>query len=142
MKIKSTKAFKEAVDAAFDTQERRDVTKRMYDTLRKDFDERHDTLCGYAVAHPEVFDAGESGNSREGATERVKYKLTAGEVLARIDGGSLSDKAWLNTLPDEYVRQKPELNKLAIKGANLTDEELAELGLCRVETQSMKLTAA
>ena len=31
---------------------------------------------------------------------------------------------------------------LAIKGANLTDGELAELGLRRAETQTMKLTAA
>ena len=141
MKIKSTKAFKAAVDAAFDTQESRDSTKREYDALRKNFDERHDTLCGYAAAHPEVFDPGGDGRSREGATERVRFKMTTGEALERIDGGALTDKAWLNTLPDEFVRQKPELNKLAIKGANLTDEELAALGLCRAETQTMKLTA-
>ena len=70
----------------------------------------------------------------------VEYK--GNEALERIDGGSISDKAWLNSLPDDYVRQKPELNKLAIKGANLTDEELAEIGLRRAETQTMKFTAA
>ena len=142
MKIRSTKAFKDAVDAAFDTQAKRDKKKREYDEQRKEFDERHDALCEYALGHPEVFDPGEGGRSREGSTDRVKYKMTSGEVLERIDGGSITDKAWLNSLPDDYVRQKPELNRLAIKGANLTDEELAELGLCRVETQSMKLTAA
>ena len=63
-------------------------------------------------------------------------------TFLRIDGGPLSDKAWLNSLPDDYVRQKPELNRLAIKGANLTDGELAELGLKRTETQTMKFTAA
>ena len=142
MKIRSTKAFKDAVDAAFDTQAKRDKKKREYDEQRKEFDERHDALCEYALGHPEVFDPGEGGRSREGSTDRVKYKMTSGEVLERIDGGSITDKAWLNSLPDDYVRQKTELNRLAIKGANLTDEELAELGLCRVETQSMKLTAA
>ena len=141
-KIRSTKAFKDAVDVAFDTQVKRDKRKREYDEQRKAFDERHDALCEYALDHPEVFDPGEDGRSREGSTDRVKYKLTSGEALERIDGGSLSDKAWLNSLPDDYVRQKPELNKLAIKGANLTDGELAEIGLRRAETQTMKFTAA
>ena len=40
------------------------------------------------------------------------------------------------------MRQKPELNRLAIKGANLTDGELAELGLRHAETQTMKFTSA
>ena len=141
-KIKSTKAFKDAVDVAFDTQVKRDRRKREYDELNRTFDERHDALCEYALGHPEVFDPGEGGKSRSGSTGRVKYKLTSGETLERIDGGSTSDKAWLSSLPDDYVRQKPELNRLAIKGANLTDEELAELGLRRAETQTMKLTAA
>ena len=142
MKIKSTKAFKDAVDIAFDTQKNRDRTKREYDEQRKAFDERHDALCEYALGHPEVFDAGEGGRSREGSTDHVRYKLTSGEVLERIDGGSISDRAWLNSLPDDYVRQKPELNRLALKGANLSDEELAELGLRRAETQTMRLVAA
>ena len=51
--------------------------------------------------------------------------MTNGETLERIDGGSLTDKNWLNTLPDEFVRQKPELNRLAIKGAQLDDDTLA-----------------
>ena len=51
------------------------------------------------------------------------------------------EKNWLNTLPDEFVRQKPELNRLAIKGAQLDDDTLAELGLKRVSTKNMKLTA-
>ena len=142
MKIKSTKAFKDAVDVAFDMQVKRDRRKREYDEQRKAFDERHDALCEYALGHPEVFDAGEGGRSREGSTDHVRYKLTSGEVLERIDGGSISDRAWLNSLPDDYVRQKPELNKLALKGANLSDEELAELGLRRAETQTMRLVAA
>ena len=140
-KIKSTKAFKNAVNEAFDTQTLRDKAKREYDALHRDFDEKHDTLCNYADEHPEVFDPGTCGRSREGSTDRVKFKLTTGEGLERIDGGSLTDKTWLNTLPDDYVRQKPELNRLAIKGANLSDEELAELGLCRTETRTMKLVA-
>ena len=142
MKIKSTKAFKDAVNEAFDTQESRDAAKRRYDELHRTFAERHDTLCVYALGHPEVFDLGIGGRTREGATDRVKFKLTSGEALERLDGGSLTDKTWLNSLPDDYVRQKPELNKLAIKGANLSDAELAELGLRRTETQNMKLTAA
>ena len=142
MKIRSTKAFKDAVNVAFDTQTNRDRRKHEYDDLSKAFDESHDALCAYALGHPEVFDPGEGGRSRSGSTDRVKYKLTSGETLERIDGGALSDKTWLNSLPDDYVRQKPELNKLAIKGANLTDAQLAELGLRRAETQSMKFTAA
>ena len=67
--------------------------------------------------------------------------MTNGETLERIDGGSITDKNWLNTLPDEFVRQKPELNRLAIKGAQLDDDTLAELGLKRVSTKNMKLTA-
>ena len=141
-KIRSTKAFKDAVNVAFDTQTTRDRRKHEYDDLSKAFDECHDTLCEYALGHPEVFDPGEGGRSRSGSTDRVKYKLTSGEALERIDGGSITDKAWLNSLPDDYVRQKPELNKLAIKGANLTDAQLAEIGLRRAETQSMKFTAA
>ena len=89
-KIKSTKAFKDAVDVAFDTQTKRDRKKREYDEQRKAFDERHDALCEYALGHPEVFDPGEDGRSREGSTDRVKYKLTSGETLERIDGGSIS----------------------------------------------------
>ena len=103
-RIRSTKAFKDAVDVAFDTQVKRDKRKREYDEQRKAFDERHDALCEYALDHPEVFDPGEGGKSREGSTDRVKYKLTSGETLERIDGGSISDKAWLNSLPDDYVR--------------------------------------
>ncbi len=53
-KIKSTKAFKDAVDVAFDTQTKRDRKKREYDEQRKAFDERHDALCEYALGHPEV----------------------------------------------------------------------------------------
>ena len=142
LKINSTKAFKAAVNDTSDVQSERDKTKRVLDDLRKEFDERHDILVDYALAHPEVFDGGESGRSREGSTDRVKYKLTTGEALARIDGGQLTDRSWLTSLPDEYVRTKLELNKIAIKGAGLTDEELAEiLGLKRVETQNMKFVA-
>ncbi len=142
MKIRSTKQFKDGINAAFDTQESRAAAKRQCDDLARDFDERHETLCKYAAEHPEVFDVGTGGKSHEGATDRVKYKMTPGETLERIDGGALTDRKWLNELPDEYVRQKPELNKYALKGANLTDEQLAELGLRRVETLNMKLTAA
>ena len=140
MKIKTTKAFKNAVNETFDTQELRDARRRDYEGLRKDFETRHDELCAYAAEHPEVFDLkGESGKQSEGTTERVRYKMTTGETLERIDGGALIDKTWLNSLPDEFVRQKPELNRLAIKGANLSDEALAELGLRRVTTRNMKL---
>ena len=51
-KIKSTKAFKDAVDVAFDTQTKRDRKKREYDEQRKAFDERHDALCEYALGVP------------------------------------------------------------------------------------------
>ena len=60
------------------TQKERDRKKREYDEQRKAFDERHDALCEYALGHPEVFDPGEGGRSREGSTGRVKYKLTSG----------------------------------------------------------------
>ena len=88
-----------------------------------------------------MFNGGDGGRTSEGTTERVRYRMTNGETLERIDGGSLTDKNWLNTLPDEFVRQKPELNRLAIKGAQLDDDTLAELGLKRVSTKNMKLTA-
>ena len=61
-RIKSTKAFKDAVDAAFDTQAKRDKKKHEYEEQRRDFDERHDALCEYALGHPEVFDPGEGGS--------------------------------------------------------------------------------
>ena len=140
-KIKSTKSFKAAVDETFDVQELRDEKKRQYEDLRKDFDSRHEGLCEYAREHPEVFTGGDGGRTSEGTTKRVRYRMTNGETLERIDGGSLTDKNWLNTLPDEFVRQKPELNRLAIKGAQLDDDTLAELGLKRVSTKNMKLTA-
>ena len=140
-KIKSTKSFKAAVDETFDVQELRDEKKRQYEDLRKDFDSRHEDLCEYASEHPEVFNGGDGGRTSEGTTERVRYRMTNGETLERIDGGSITDKNWLNTLPDEFVRQKPELNRLAIKGAQLDDDTLAELGLKRVSTKNMKLTA-
>ena len=139
MKINSAKAFREAVDSAFETQELRDARKLEYDALHKDFAERHDALCDYAEAHPEVFDEGECGRSREGTTDRVRYKMTTGEVLERIDGGRLTDEKWLKSLPARYVRNVPTLKKQALKDADLKEEELLALGLRRVVTRTMKL---
>ena len=85
MKIRSTKQFKDGINAAFDTQESRAAAKRQCDDLARDFDERHETLCKYAAEHPEVFDVGTGGKSHEGATDRVKYKMTPGETLERIE---------------------------------------------------------
>ena len=55
MKIKSTKAFKDAVDVAFDTQTKRDRKKREYDEQRKSGIPRCSTparTAGRAKARP------------------------------------------------------------------------------------------
>ncbi len=140
MKIKSTKAFKEAVNDAYDNQTNRDRAYREYEELRKLCDDQSLELAIYASKNPEVFDAGNSGRYPEGSTDRVKYKMTTGEALVRIKkDGSLNDQDWLDKLPKEYVRTKKELNRAAIKAADLSAEFLAEkLGLERVTTKNLK----
>jgi len=59
----------------------------------------------------------------------------------RADGGKLTDAEFLKSLPKKYIRAKLELNKAKIKADGLDGDALAELGLVRVATMSMKLKA-
>ena len=139
-KIKSTRQFKERVDAAFETQKTRDEAKACYDFQREEFKAQEEELCAYAAANPEVFE-GRDGVSGWGATDTVEYTMTNGTSVERADGGKLTDGEFLKTLPKKYIRVKFELNKAKIKADGLDAEKLAALGLVRVETVSMKLKA-
>ena len=141
MKIRSKKQFKERVDAAFETQKTRDEAKACYDFSREEFKAQEEELCAYAAANPDVFE-GRDGTSGWGATNAVEYTMTSGTTVERADGGKLTDIEFLNSLPKKYVRAKLEINKAKIKADALNNEALAALGLVRVETLSMKLTAA
>ena len=145
MKIKSTKAFKAKVDETFEVEKTRDELKRKYDASTKAFKSGHDELCEYAMAHEEVFEGTKQGASHVGRTGKVEYTFTISQPLARLDGGRLDDPKFLATIESidpSYVRVKKELNKLAIKGAGLSDQELAELGLWYAPTPNMKFKAA
>ncbi len=139
-KIKTTKQFKEQVDAAFTTMQTRDEAKACYDFQREEYKAAEEELCAYASGHHEVFE-GRDGVSGWGATERVEYVMSSGTALERIDGGKMSDCEFLKGLPKKYLRVKFELNKAKIKADGLDDGALAALGLVRVETMSMKLKA-
>ena len=45
MKIRSTRQFKERVDAAFETQKTRDEAKACYDFQREEFKAQEEELC-------------------------------------------------------------------------------------------------
>ncbi len=138
MKIKTKKQFKERVDAAFETQKTRDEAKACYDFSREEFKEQEEELCAYAAANPDVFE-GRDGASGWGATDTVEYTMTGGTTVERADGGKLTDGDFLKGLPKKYIRVKFELNKAKLKADALDNAALAELGLVRVETVSMKL---
>ena len=74
MKIKSTRQFKERVDAAFETQKTRDEAKACYDFQREEFKAQEEELCAYAAANPEVFE-GRDGVSEEQPVTNVKCKM-------------------------------------------------------------------
>ena len=139
-KIKTVKQFKERVDAAFETQRTRDEAKACWDFQREEFKSAEAELCAYAAENPEVFE-GRDGVSGWGATESVEYTMTNGVAIERSDGGKLTDGEFLKSLPKKYIRVKFELNKAKIKADGLDDGELAEMGLVRVGTVSMKLKA-
>jgi len=137
-KIKTTKQFKDGIDAAFETQKTRDEAKACYDFSRDEYKIAEEELCIYAAAHSEVFE-GRDGVSGWGQTEAVEYTMTNGSTIERIDGGKLTDGEFLKSVPKKYLRVKFELNKAKIKSEGLDADDLAELGLVRVETMSMKL---
>ena len=141
MKIRSTKAFKAKVDETFEVQNTRDKLKSEYDASTKAFKAGHDELCEYAMAHGEVFEGTKQGASYVGRTDKVEYTYTISKPLARLDGGRLDDPKFLAELESKnpsFVRVSKEINKLAIKGAGLSDTELAELGLWYAPTPNMK----
>ena len=137
-KIKTTKQFKDGINAAFETQKTRDEAKACYDFSRDEFKAAEEELCAYAAEHTEVF-SGRDGTSGWGETESVEYVMSNGTAIERADGGKLTDGDFLKTLPKKYLRVKFELNKAKIKADGLGGEKLAKLGLVRVETMSMKL---
>ena len=139
-KIKTIKAFKEGIDAAFETLKTRDEAKACYDYAREDYKAAEADLCAFAAANPAVFE-GRDGVSGWGATDTVEYTMTGGTTHERADGGRLSDVEFLKTLPKKYVRARLELNKAQLKADNLDPEELARMGLVRVTTMGMKLKA-
>ena len=139
-KIKNTKQFKEQVDAAFTTMQTRDEAKACYEFQREEYKTAEAELCAYANDHHEVFE-GTDGTSGWGATDTVEYVMSGGMTVERADGGKLTDREFLKGLPRKYVRVKFELNKAKIKADGLDAEDLAALGLVRVETVSMKLKA-
>lgn len=140
MKIKSTKQFKAKVDAAFETMKTRDDAKSCYELSRDEYKAAEEELCEYAAQNGEVFDETDEV-SGWGSTESVDYVMTNGNTIERADGGKISDRDFLETLPKKYLRVKLELNKAKIKSEGLGDEALAKLGLVRVKTMSMKLKA-
>ena len=139
-RIKSTRQFKERVDAAFETQKTRDEAKACYDYAREDYKAAEADLCALAAGNPAVFE-GRDGVSGWGQTDSVEYTMTNGTSVERADGGKLTDGEFLKSLPKKYIRVKFELNKAKIKADGLDAEDLAALGLVRVETVSMKLKA-
>ena len=140
MKIKTTKQFKNGVDSAFETMKTRDEAKACYDFARDEYRAAEEELCRYAAENPEVFD-GTDGTSGWGQTDSVEYTMSSGSTVERADGGKLSDADFLKSLPKKYIRAKLELNKAKIKADGLDADALAELGLVRVATMSMKLKA-
>jgi len=139
-KIKTTKQFKDGINAAFETQKTRDEAKACYDFSRDEYKLAEETLCAYAAEHREVFD-GQDGTGGWGSTESVEYVMSNGSTIERADGGKLTDGDFLQGLPKKYIRVKFELNKAKIKADGLDADALAELGLVRIATMSMKLKA-
>ena len=140
MSIKSTRQFKNGVDEAFETMKTRDEAKVCYDFARDEYAEAENELCQYAAENPEVFE-GTDGASGWGQTDSVEYTMSNGTTVERADGGKLTDAEFLKSLPKKYIRAKLELNKAKIKADGLDGDALAELGLVRVATMSMKLKA-
>ena len=140
MSIKSTRQFKNGVDEAFETMKTRDEAKACYDFARDEFKAAEEELCQYAAANPEVVE-GTDGTSGWGQTDSVEYTMSSGTTVERADGGKLTDAEFLKSLPKKYIRAKLELNKAKIKADGLDADALAELGLVRVATMSMKLKA-
>ena len=138
MKIKTKKQFKDGVDTAFETMKTRDEAKACYDFSREEYKTAEQELCAFAAANPNVFE-GRDGVSGWGSTEKVEYTMTGGTTVERADGGKLTDGDFLKGLPKKYIRVKFELNKAKLKADALDNAALAELGLVRVETVSMKL---
>ena len=139
-KIKTTKQFKEQVDAAFATMQTRDEAKACYEFQREEYKTTEAELCAYASEHREVFE-GTEGDSGWGSTDTVEYVMSGGVTVERADGGKLTDREFLQSLPKKYIRVKFELNKAKIKADGLDDADLASLGLVRVETLGLKLRA-
>ncbi len=139
-KIKTTKQFKEQIDAAFATMQTRDEAKACYEFQREEYKTAEAELCAYANDHHEVFE-GTDGTSGWGTTDTVEYVVSGGTTVERVDGGKLTDREFLKGLPKKYLRVKFELNKAKIKADALDDNALAALGLVRVETLGLKLKA-
>ena len=139
-KIKNTKQFKEQIDATFATMQTRDEAKACYEFQREEYKTAEAELCAYAGGHREVFE-GTDGTSGWGSTDAVEYVMSGGNTVERADGGKLTDGEFLKGLPRKYVRVKFELNKAKIKADGLEDDDLAALGLVRVETMNLKLKA-
>ena len=115
-------------------------TTEVPDLTGKTQAEAEKELCQYAAENPEVFE-GTDGASGWGQTDSVEYTMSNGTTVERADGGKLTDAEFLKSLPKKYIRAKLELNKAKIKADGLDGDALAELGLVRVATMSMKLKA-
>ena len=83
-KIKTTKQFKEQVDAAFATMQTRDEAKACYEFQREEYKTAEAELCAYANDHHEVFE-GTDGTSGWGATDTVEYVMSGGMTVLDIE---------------------------------------------------------
>jgi len=81
-KIKTIKAFKEGIDAAFETLKTRDEAKACYDYAREDYKAAEADLCAFAAANPAVFE-GRDGVSGWGATDTVVEEFNSERLGSR-----------------------------------------------------------
>ena len=81
-KIKSTKQFKEQVDAAFATMQTRDEAKACYEFQREEYKTAEAELCAYAAANPDVFEGRDRERvKREGrAPARPQWRAVRGAI--------------------------------------------------------------
>jgi len=140
-KIKTLKQFNESIDTAFETQKTRDEAKACYEFQRDELKLAEKEICDYSAEHPEVF-AGNDDASAWGSTGTVDFTISNGRTVERLDGGKLSDAAFIEALPRKYVRVKRELNKAKLKADGLDVAALEQLGLKYVSTRTLRLVAS
>ena len=133
--------YLEALPLLFSLRQAAASLNGFYNSIKECADKIAESAATYAKEHATALDGGlrEVKGGKLSGTIRIRdndYTLTLGNGdIKRTTGDDLTE-TFLSTLPKEWLRFKPKLNKSEINRLGESDEKLLKYGLFRTESRT------